>query len=791
MRRILFWFTVFLLLCVGELYSPGIEVGTKYPAPLPLPDWLRNHQRFLFDVGAGSLEEAAEDGADIVCGGTNAGGEGLVGGAYVWDGKDTLYFMWDRKPADVKSIRARVQKAHNLGLKVVGELMRMWHPEMLQLLHPEWQELRSPDQKPVKSESYEQAVKGQNPVTGCWISPFGEFYIQQAAQLVKQLDWDGASLDGFGSGTVCYCKFCQEAFENDMGKPIPRPPPVRTNAAATWAGDVGNPDFRRYLRWRLNRWTQYVYRLQQAVKAVKPEFALMPWSTAPGRAWSWSFAPIVEGSDAGNRLLDAPTVEMFWDFAPDQSMNLLPSFTVRYYLGLSQERPVFCLPYQVTQGQVGVCPPQVECEFRLYSMLASGARTANFFNAHLNRDVPLKHYLGLIREREPWINEAKSVKWAALLVSESSRLLYGISESRSELGGGWIGSGVDSPDASKLPPSQRRLPAHLESAMGVYRAAVEDHLPIDIISDQDVEEGKRLGLYKVLILPNAACVSDRAAGRIRDFVRAGGGLVAMHESSLYNENGDHRQDFALGDIFGASFGRLMDCNARWPEFSKTASIAFRSNSITDSPVVQAAYRKYSKSLPFIGWTADVTAQGGSRLEAVRGGEQVDFVKDSQAGSSGGHPFLLTSEPGKGRAVYFAADVGQSYFVTPFTHERPWLTQSIRWAAGQSEPPVGIQAPKCVQSTFYAQEKPHRIIVHLLNEINTTGNRALPENDPPAREEIIPLAGIKVNFRQSEIKSIFQEPGHVTLPMVRSTTGVETVVPKLELHTMVVAELEDQ
>ena len=136
-------------------------------------------------------------------------------------------------------------------------------------------------------------------------------------------------------------------------------------------------------------------------------------------------------------------------------------------------------------------------------------------------------------------------------------------------------------------------------------------------------------------------------------------------------------------------------------------------------------------------------------------------------------------------------MGQSYFVVPFTHERPWLTQAIRWVAGQSQPPVTVQAPKCVQATFYSQEKPRRIIVHLLNEINTTGNRALPENNPPAREEIVPLAGIKVHFRQSEIKSLFQEPGHVKLPMTRVGGGVETVVPKLDLHTMVVAELEDQ
>ena len=65
-----------------------------------------------------------------------------------------------------------------------------------------------------------------------------------------------------------------------------------------------------------------------------------------------------------------------------------------------------------------------------------------------------------------------------MLVGESSRLLYGLPGKRTEVPlGAWIGSGVDTPDISKLPPSERRMPAHMESAAGVFRAMMEDHLP--------------------------------------------------------------------------------------------------------------------------------------------------------------------------------------------------------------------------------------------------------------------------------------------------------------------------
>ena len=42
----------------------------------------------------------------------------------------------------------------------------------------------------------------------------------------------------------------------------------------------------------------------------------------------------------------------------------------------------------------------------------------------------------------------------------------------------------------------------------MLRAYVEGHLPIDVITDQDVTKGDRLNLYKVLILPNTICLSD-------------------------------------------------------------------------------------------------------------------------------------------------------------------------------------------------------------------------------------------------------------------------------------------
>jgi hypothetical protein len=80
----------------------------------------------------------------------------------------------------------------------------------------------------------------------------------------------------------------------------------------------------------------------------------------------------------------------------------------------------------------------------------------------------------------------------------------------------------------------------------------------------------------------------------------------------------------------------------------------------------------------------------------------------------------------------------------------------------------------------------RLVVHLFNDVNTTGGNALPADDVPLREEVLPIADIQVRFAPGyRIKSVKLQPEGKGLPI---QNGIVTV-PKLEIHTMVVAELE--
>ena len=75
----------------------------------------------------------------------------------------------------------------------------------------------------------------------------------------------------------------------------------------------------------------------------------------------------------------------------------------------------------------------------------------------------------------------------------------------------------------------------------------------------------------MLVLPNLAAMSDAQCAAVRRFVEAGGGLVATGETSLYDEEGRRRADFALADLLGRARHRRAPRLLRRPGPSPWAS----------------------------------------------------------------------------------------------------------------------------------------------------------------------------------------------------------------------------
>ena len=62
-----------------------------------------------------------------------------------------------------------------------------------------------------------------------------------------------------------------------------------------------------------------------------------------------------------------------------------------------------------------------------------------------------------------------------------------------------------------------------------------------------------LAPYKVVLLPNVYCLSNTQCEALRSYVAKGGHLIATMGTSLYDEWGNPRENFALADLFGVDY----------------------------------------------------------------------------------------------------------------------------------------------------------------------------------------------------------------------------------------------
>ena len=168
-------------------------------------------------------------------------------------------------------------------------------------------------------------------------------------------------------------------------------------------------------------------------------------------------------------------------------------------------------------------------------------------------------------------------------------------------------------------------------------------------------------------------------------------------------------------------------------YTSVTEITLSPHAITNDKVIAQNFRADNERLNYIGWATEVEPAAGTTQIGTR-------LADPKA-----LPFLLLSERGKGRVAYFAADLSQAYFLAPYQYERKLLSNAIRWAAGTQRTAGQIEAP-CVQAAFYEQSQPApRVVVHLLNEINTSANRAIPENNSSMREDVSSADGDQVDL----------------------------------------------
>lgn len=433
---------------------------------------------------------------------------------------DPFYAYYDSKLLKRRSPHVPPEKLakdiaeyRRLGVRILGVYPPCLQGEVYEN-HPEWRRIATNTTEIPTIDLQKYPHGGML----CLLGPYGDFFVDVLAEILTQFPQvDAFSFDGLHYGGVCYCQFCRANYRKDTGLEIPN-------------ADMNDPAFRRYQHWADRRMENLVQRMQTRLKAIKPEVALVTWTTNAGRFGH--FLSIPRNMPARmNLLLDAPDQE-FWLDETNRGTTIVPAFANAYIWATTNHRVAFSEPYILSHGNPygkDSFPPQ-EILRRMMLALTYGAAPSIAVAQPPHLQQELYRCMDEVQRRKPWLTHKSPEPWAAMVMSDNTRNFYGRSPGQVE-------------------------ERYMASVLGTFRTAVEEHLPVAVINDWNLNAAD-LARYKVLILPNTACLDDAQVAAVEQFVRNGGGLVASLDTSLFDEYGNPRKNFALASVLGVEYQGL-------------------------------------------------------------------------------------------------------------------------------------------------------------------------------------------------------------------------------------------
>ena len=241
-----------------------------------------------------------------------------------------------------------------------------------------------------------------------------------------------------------------------------------------------------------------------------------------------------------------------------------------------------------------------------------------------------------------------------------------------------------------------------ETTHGVYEALLRGRFMFDFVHEDRLDR-ETLSKYRALLLPNVAVLSDRQCGQIRDYVHAGGSVMASFETSLYEENLKPRSDFGLADLLGIrKAGEAIGTNGNayygWIERDHAILEGFRD----------------TKWLPGAQNRVPVKPIEAPVLTVVPGFVQYPPELAYPPVAHTDEPAVVLRELGSSRLAYFPGDIERTFWLTGHGDLLRLLHNTIRWIA-RDESVVQVEGDGFVE--MFAWETAPGYAVHLLNYTN--------------------------------------------------------------------------
>jgi hypothetical protein len=302
---------------------------------------------------------------------------------------------------------------------------------------------------------------------------------------------------------------------------------------------------------------------------------------------------------------------------------------------------------------------------------------------------------------------------------------------------------------------------------GFYHALVEGRIPFEMVLDTQLDPA-HVQQFQVLTLPNIANLSDVQCAQLKSFVEKGGGLVATHETSLYDEHGRRRDDFGLGGLFGASFaGNVIERQQNAYLNLEDHSHPLLAGLEDAGRMIHGVKRVEIRTAPGLrAPLMTVPTYPDLPMEEV-------YVRDTAADIPG----VMVHSSGLGRVVYFPWDIDRTFWEIMCQDHGIVLANAVRWAANE-EQPLRVEGPGVLDVALWKQQS--SVTVHLVNLSNPMMMKG------PLRE-ILPIGPQKVRVKLpggAKARSVRFLVSEAKAQWRQNGAWIETTTHPIALHEVI-------
>lgn len=644
-------------------------------------------------------------------------------------GLDDKGFFFSSKAAGRQNedyLRKYLPEAKKHGIRVIVYFNVHWYTREFGEQHHDWLQVRE-DGTPLDGV-YETGTDF------CVNSPWREWVFQVLRDLCAY-PIDGIFYDGpIFFPETCYCRWCQERYGELHGTKLPSKK-VRKGQSA-----------RDLLDFQANSLADFLRDSRKIIKAANPAIAFYMNGGERGGNWATGRLNRVlvreqdllgsEGGFIGGDLTRVP----IWK----------PGVTARLLESQAEGKPRIIFSAAGHKPWTFSLLPEAELRL-LYAGTIANAASCWFgmwpFEFDQQEMRALTEMNRLLAKNAEYFKNTRSEARVALVWSDTSANFY-------------AGSDAQLLELDRVP--QRSEVGNLNGEFtGFADALIRSHVPFDVIDDTTLEKDD-LSRYKAILLPNVACMSDKVAGRLAEYVRRGGGLFTSFETSLYDDTGNRRNELALSEVLGISSQHRIVGPKRW-DFMKPGA---------QSPLLRGLEREL---LPAPTYHLKVRPKGGKPL--------LTFTKPLTGVYDGipvlsEDPALVDHRFGEGRTIGFLGDIGNGIAGFHLGEFLRLLGNAVRELA---PPPVVLEnAPASVEVVLRSQQDGKRLLLHL---INFTGEMTRPI------QQVVPLENVRVVLHcVREPRKVFAlvRPGMIKAEKSRDG-ALRFLVPRVDEYEVVVIE----